>query len=217
MLFSHLLHVSTCSIITSVTWSASSLPAPTHCKASVSHPATTSAIILPQHKEKAMMVSVLHGIQTMFYHLLSPVAERYMLLYSAHCREHCRFYWALEHRGGYMYDSTWGQWLPAGPWRNIRRSLGVINGIFFNEMFCSNFSKWQHCPNPGVKILLTPHFVPKCIISCQQGCYTCLNHLVLICCRPSASLKGIQGPAPHTFYQIKYVLIWKLFLRWIMT
>lgn len=36
-------------------WSASSLPAPTHCKASVSHSATTSGITLPQHKEKAVM------------------------------------------------------------------------------------------------------------------------------------------------------------------
>lgn len=68
-------------------WSASSPAAPTHCKASVSHCATISAIALPQHKEKGMMRDGLCAVVAYrpCFMACFPLWLRDMLLYPACC------------------------------------------------------------------------------------------------------------------------------------
>lgn len=78
-------------------WSASSLSAPTHCKASVSHCATISAITLPQHKERAMMqdgLCVVVAYRPCFM-ICFPLWLKDMLSYYARCCVHS--VWVTEH------------------------------------------------------------------------------------------------------------------------
>lgn len=143
MLFSHLLHMSTCSIITRVTDLLH------HCLhqhtlgASVSHHATTSAITLLRDKGSPMMggcsLAVLLWHIDRVYELLSAEAERHAFVFcTLRSTARCVSYWPLEQRGGYIIvysrSSTWCLWLPEGPKKNIWGPLNK-NWIFCYQCF----------------------------------------------------------------------------------